>query len=146
MYQSVPLDPHKGQEGGVAPVPVTGFITSYMPLQSISAYKAHVPTLWDRNLVNEGMRTASARIASIRGSDADSHWAIENAPHWVRDMTYDEDRCRIRTGSGPAAMARVRNFAISALRLGGHDNIARATRYYSRHLDKVTELLAPKAA
>ena len=46
----------------------------------------------------------------------------------------------------PAAMARVRNFAISALRLGGHDNIARATRYYSRHLDKVAELLAPKAA
>ena len=75
-----------------------------------------------------------------------SHWAIENALHWVRDMTYDEDRCRIRTGSGPAAMASLRNFAISALRLGGHDNIARATRYYSRHLDKVTELLAPKAA
>ena len=53
---------------------------------------------------------------------------------------------RIRTGNGPAAMARVRNFAISALRLGGHDNIARATRYYSRHLDKVAELLAPKVA
>ena len=37
-------------------------------------------------------------------------------------------------------------FLSHTLRLGGHDNIARATRYYSRHLDKVAELLAPKAA
>ena len=26
-----------------------------------------------------------------------NHWEIENRIHYVRDVTYDEDRCRIRT-------------------------------------------------
>ena len=29
------------------------------------------------------------------------HWAIENSCHHVLDMTWDEDRCRIRTGPWP---------------------------------------------
>jgi hypothetical protein len=29
------------------------------------------------------------------------HWHIENKIHWVRDVTYDEDRSQIRTGTGP---------------------------------------------
>lgn len=33
------------------------------------------------------------------------HWAIENRIHHVRDVTYDEDRSRIRTGHGPQIMA-----------------------------------------
>lgn len=33
---------------------------------------------------------------SIRG-----HWTIENSLHWVRDVTFDEDRSQIRTGSAP---------------------------------------------
>jgi len=44
------------------------------------------------------------------------HWHIENQLHWVRDVTYDEDRSQIRTGHGPQVMASLRNLAISALR------------------------------
>jgi hypothetical protein len=29
-----------------------------------------------------------------------SHWSIENKVHWVRDVTYDEYRSQIRTGTG----------------------------------------------
>ena len=29
------------------------------------------------------------------------HWHIENRVHWVRDVTFDEDRCQIRTASAP---------------------------------------------
>ena len=25
------------------------------------------------------------------------HWSIENRLHWVRDVTFDEDRCQVRT-------------------------------------------------
>jgi Transposase DDE domain len=56
------------------------------------------------------------------------HWCIENRCHWVRDVTFDEDRSRVRTGSGPQVMASLRNLAISVLRLSGAKNIAAATR------------------
>ncbi len=56
------------------------------------------------------------------------HWGIENRCHWVRDVTFDEDRSRVRTGSGPQIMASLRNLAISVLRLNGAKNIAAATR------------------
>ncbi|MGH3448618.1 MAG: ISAs1 family transposase [Nocardioidaceae bacterium] len=60
------------------------------------------------------------------------HWTIENRLHWVRDVTYDEDRSQARTGSGPRVMASLRNLAISALRLHGHTNIASALRWTAR--------------
>ena len=41
------------------------------------------------------------------------HWTIENQVHYVRDFSYDEDRSRIRTGSGPQVMATLRNLAIT---------------------------------
>lgn len=48
------------------------------------------------------------------------HWGIENKVHWVRDVTFDEDRSQIRTGTGPQTMATLRNLAVSLLRLNGH--------------------------
>jgi hypothetical protein len=47
------------------------------------------------------------------------HWTIENRPHWVRDVTFDEDRCCIRKGNGPQVMASLRNLAVSRLRMAG---------------------------
>jgi predicted transposase YbfD/YdcC len=29
------------------------------------------------------------------------HWGIENQLHWVRDVTFDEDRSQIRTATHP---------------------------------------------
>jgi predicted transposase YbfD/YdcC len=69
------------------------------------------------------------------------HWSIENKIHWVRDVTYDEDRSQIRTGTGPQVMAALRNLAISALRLAGVTNIAAATRHHSRNHDRPLALL-----
>lgn len=59
------------------------------------------------------------------------HWGIENKLHYVRDVTYEEDRCRIRTKSGPRVMASLRNIAIGILRLRKHTNIAAAVRHYA---------------
>lgn len=69
------------------------------------------------------------------------HWAIENRIHWVRDVTYDEDRSQIRTGSAPQVMATLRNTAIGLLRLAGHTNIAAALRHHARNVDRPVELL-----
>jgi len=57
-----------------------------------------------------------------------AHWTIENRLHWVRDVTFDEDRSQVRRGAGPQVMATLRNLAISLLRLAGAPLIAPALR------------------
>ncbi|WP_218000607.1 ISAs1 family transposase [Nocardia higoensis] len=69
------------------------------------------------------------------------HWGIENRAHWIRDVTYDEDRCRARTGSAPQVLATLRNTAISLARLAGHSNIAAAQRHYANNFNRPFELL-----
>ena len=44
------------------------------------------------------------------------HWSIENRLHWVRDVTFDEDRCQVRKGHGPQVLACLRNAVIGLLR------------------------------
>lgn len=74
--------------------------------------------------------------AWIRG-----HWSIENKLHYVRDVTYDEDRSQIRTRTGPQVMAALRNAAISILRLAGVTNIAAANRHHARDSTRPLALL-----
>jgi len=45
-----------------------------------------------------------------------SHWSIENSLHWVLDMSFGEDQCRIRKGNGPENMAIIRHCAINMIR------------------------------
>ena len=56
------------------------------------------------------------------------HWQIENKSHWVRDVTFDEDRSQVRCGNIPQVMAALRNTTIGLLRWAGHTNIAAACR------------------
>jgi predicted transposase YbfD/YdcC len=72
---------------------------------------------------------------AIRG-----HWRIE-ALHWIRDVSFGEDLSQVRTGSGPAVMATLRNFAVSRHRLAGDDNIAHACRRTARHPNRALALL-----
>src|SRR6266853_2118053 len=56
------------------------------------------------------------------------HWGIEHKSHWVRDVTFDEDRSQVRCGNIPHIMAALRNTTIGLLRWAGHTNIAAACR------------------
>jgi predicted transposase YbfD/YdcC len=58
-------------------------------------------------------------------------WKIENQSHYVRDVTYAEDRSQARCGSIPQVLAAFRNVAIGLARGAGKQNIAAATRYYA---------------
>ena len=69
---------------------------------------------------------APALLGYLRG-----HWGIENRVHWVRDVTFDEDRSQTRTGAAPQVMAACRNLALALLRRRGHANIAEALRTYA---------------
>ena len=61
------------------------------------------------------------------------HWGIKNRVHWVRDVTFDEDRSQVRTGATPQIMAALRNLTISLFRLAGEPNIAAALRRCAVH-------------
>lgn len=67
--------------------------------------------------------TPSRLLALVRG-----HWHIENKSHWVRDVTFDEDRSQVRCGNIPQVMAALRNTAIGLLRCQGYTNMAAACR------------------
>jgi hypothetical protein len=61
---------------------------------------------------------------------ARGHWGIENGLHWVRDVTFGEDACRVRTGQAPLFLAACRNLAIGLLNRTGARNKAAALRRY----------------
>ena len=69
------------------------------------------------------------------------HWHIENKSHWVRDVTFDEDRSQVRCGNIPQVMAALRNTAIGVLRWAGHTNIAAACRQLAAQPTRALALL-----
>jgi hypothetical protein len=83
-----------------------------------------------------GKRAAERLLTLVRG-----HWTVENCLHWVRDVTFDEDRSQVRKGNGPRVMASLRNVAISVLRLAGARYIAKAVRWCDRHIEACVRLL-----
>lgn len=64
------------------------------------------------------------------------HWGIENRLHWVRDVTFGEDKSRIAGGNAPQIMASLRNVVIAILRNADWDNLAEATRHHARDLNR----------
>jgi DDE family transposase len=64
-------------------------------------------------------------------------WSIENRLHWVRDVTFDEDRSRVRRGKGAQVMASLRNLALSVLRMAGARYIPSALRHCARRDDSL---------
>ncbi len=48
------------------------------------------------------------------------HWGIENALHWVLDVSFYEDACRIRKEKGAQTFAVLRHIALNLLRREPH--------------------------
>jgi len=44
------------------------------------------------------------------------HWGIENQLHWVLDVTFNEDACRVRKDHAPENFSTMRKMALSMLR------------------------------
>ncbi len=89
-------------------------------------------------------------ITSLKRGQADAarllkltrqHWGIENSVFWVRDMTFGEDACRVRSGSGPHVLSCLRNAAINLLSRAGVKNKAAALRRHAAHPDEALALV-----
>jgi len=60
--------------------------------------------------------TSLVLLASHLGPIVRSHWAIENSLHWVMDMIFRDDECRIRTDHAPANFTTIKHIAHNLIR------------------------------
>lgn len=106
----------------------------------------------DRRVTRHG-KTSTERVygltslSPVRASAAQlltftrEHWHCENKSHWVRDVTFDEDRSQVRQGHLPHVMAALRNAVIGLLRANQYPNIAKALRYFAAQPERALALL-----
>jgi DDE family transposase len=55
--------------------------------------------------------TSLILLANLVGPMIRNHWAIENSLHWIMDMMFRDDECRIRTENAPANFTTLRHMA-----------------------------------
>jgi predicted transposase YbfD/YdcC len=68
--------------------------------------------------------TSLVMLATAVGPMIRAHWAIENSLHWVMDMVFRDDECRVRTDNAPANFATCRHIAYNLTRKApGKDSI-----------------------
>jgi len=60
-----------------------------------------------------------------------SHWKIENALHYVKDVSFEEDACRTRTGQIPLVQTMMRSLAINFINLNGYSNIKKSRKLFA---------------
>jgi predicted transposase YbfD/YdcC len=68
--------------------------------------------------------TSLVWLASQLGPVIRSHWAVENSLHWVMDMIFRDDECRIRTDNAPANFTTLKHMAHNLIRKApGRDSL-----------------------
>ena len=72
--------------------------------------------------------TSLVWLACLLGPMVRDHWAIENSLHWVLDMVFRDDECRVRTDHAPANFTTIKHMALNLIqRVKGKQSI-RASR------------------
>jgi predicted transposase YbfD/YdcC len=60
--------------------------------------------------------TSLVLLANLLGPIVRSHWAVENSLHWVMDMVFRDDECRVRTDHAPANFTTLKHMAHNLIR------------------------------
>ena len=105
----------------------------------------------ERTTFSKGQKTVDVQyaVSSLSRHRADAklllarwqgHWGIESL-HWVRDVSFGEDKCQVKVGHAPHNLAAFRNTAISLLRIAGHKEIAATLRDFSYQPLKLLKFL-----
>jgi predicted transposase YbfD/YdcC len=89
-----------------------------------------------RHLWNKTTREVMFYLSSLPpdaqqlGKAIRQHWSIENQLHWILDVTFGEDACRIRTGNAPENIALLKRWSINLL--NQETSFKRSTRQKAR--------------
>ena len=87
--------------------------------------------------------TSLVLLASELGPIIRSHWAIENSLHWVMDMIFRDDECRIRTDHAPANFTTLKHIAHNLIRKAPGKNSFRLKRKIAAWDDDFLASLIP---
>lgn len=68
------------------------------------------------------------------------HWGVESH-HYILDWNWNEDRCMIRTGHGPANITRLRRFAVGLIKSISKDSVASTIKKLARNVRRVFDYL-----
>jgi hypothetical protein len=60
--------------------------------------------------------TSLALLAVALGPLVRDHWAVENGLHWVMDMVFRDDECRVRKDHAPANFTTIKHMASNLMR------------------------------
>ena len=81
-----------------------------------------------------------AADATRQGDAIRSHWAVESH-HWVMDMVFRDDECRIRRDNAPANFATIKHIASNLMRTKADKHSMRAKRRLAAWDDTYLESL-----
>jgi predicted transposase YbfD/YdcC len=119
-YTSVEKGHHRTEKRYVWAIPLTAFGGLYQQ-QQWDGLQTIVIVERIRHLWNETTHEIQFYLTSVQ-ADAQllchairTHWSIENQLHWTLDVTFNEDRSRIRSGHSPRNFAFLRRLALNAL-------------------------------
>jgi predicted transposase YbfD/YdcC len=79
--------------------------------------------------------------AKVQGEAVRAHWGIENGLHWVMDMVFRDDECRIRKANAPANFATIKHMASNLLRRAPGKDSLRVKRKLAAWDDDYLEAL-----
>ncbi len=70
-----------------------------------------------------------------------AHWGIEEGVHYRRDVTFGEDRCRMKSKMAAEALSVLNNLAIRLICQAGWAKAAQARRHYDANIGKAIRLI-----
>jgi predicted transposase YbfD/YdcC len=86
-------------------------LKSIVMVESVREVIGKSVTTERRYFISSLKANASEALRAVRG-----HWAIENSLHWVLDVSFREDACRIREKTAAQNMAILRHIVLNLLK------------------------------
>ena len=87
--------------------------------------------------------TSLVLFAHVVGPLVRAHWAVENGLHWVMDMVFRDDDCRVRTNYAPANFTTIKHMALNLTRRAkGKDSLRMRRKIAAWDDDYLAALIA----
>jgi predicted transposase YbfD/YdcC len=152
-YQSIETGHHRIDKREVIAVSVSNLPCLHN--QSLwSGLKTVVMVKSERQLWNKTTNEVRFYISSVEkdaktiGTAIRNHWGIENSLHWTLDVTFSEDKSRIRKDNAPENFALLRRLALNLLKQDKTFKGSLKMKRYKASMDNdyLTQILASSAS